>query len=92
MSHTCHWPGCKREVPPKMWGCRAHWFTLPADLRAAVWREYRPGQEIRKDPSEAYLAVADEVHRWCLDYDRKYLPKTRSNEPEPPRTLGLFDN
>jgi len=30
MSHHCHWPGCIREVPPKMWGCSTHWFRLPA--------------------------------------------------------------
>lgn len=68
MSHTCHWPGCRRVVPPRMWGCRNHWFTLPKRLRDAIWREYRPGQEIDKNPSKEYLEVADEVQKWCYQY------------------------
>jgi hypothetical protein len=30
---------------------------VPADLQRAVWATYRRGQEIRKDPSRAYLAA-----------------------------------
>jgi hypothetical protein len=37
--------------------CRAHWFALPPKIRSAIWREYRPGQEISKRPSLRYLAV-----------------------------------
>jgi hypothetical protein len=31
---------------------------VPKTLRHAVWRTYRPGQEIDKDPSAAYLESA----------------------------------
>lgn len=62
--HTCHWPDCEKEVPPAMWGCRAHWFRLPKRLRDAIWREYVPGQEITKTPSDGYMEVALEVQRW----------------------------
>jgi hypothetical protein len=62
--HTCHWPGCNKQVPPAMWGCKVHWFRLPAVLRAKIWRAYQPGQEERGDPSEAYLDAADEVQAW----------------------------
>lgn len=65
--HHCHWPGCNKQVPPAMWGCRQHWFKLPAELRAKVWREYQPGQEIDGTPSAAYLAVADEVQKWIKE-------------------------
>lgn len=34
--HHCHWPGCNKAVPPAMWGYKAHWFRLPARLRADV--------------------------------------------------------
>ena len=67
MSHTCHHPGCTEKVPPKLWGCRKHWFRLPKRLRDKIWATYVPGQEIRKDPSPEYLEVADEVQRWCLE-------------------------
>ena len=57
MSHTCHAHGCTRAVPPAMWGCRTHWFSLPKNIRNAVYREYRPGQEDDKQPSLRYMAV-----------------------------------
>jgi hypothetical protein len=63
-SHHCHWPGCDKQVPPAMWGCGKHWFSLPPPLRAKVWRSYVPGQEITMTPSAAYLAVAEEVQQW----------------------------
>lgn len=65
--HECHWPGCTRQVPPAMWGCKTHWFRLPARLRAAIWRTYQPGQEVTMTPSAEYLRVADEVQRWCRE-------------------------
>lgn len=68
MKHNCHWPGCTKEVPPRMWGCRPHWFMLTPILRARIWATYVPGQEMRKDPSDEYLRVADQVQQWCRDY------------------------
>ena len=62
--HTCHWPGCGKAVPPAMWGCSRHWFALPPALRNKIWGTYRPGQEITKTPSAAYLAAAKEVQAW----------------------------
>ena len=64
MKHTCHWPGCEAEVPPKMWGCKPHWFKLPLRLRQEVWNAYRPGQEVDKLPSLLYIQVANDVKRW----------------------------
>lgn len=62
--HHCHWPGCDKQVPPAMWGCKAHWFKLPAALRNKIWVAYRPGQEIEGTPSRAYVEVALEVQDW----------------------------
>lgn len=77
--HKCHWPGCEAEVPPAMWGCIPHWYTLPAMLRAKVWRTFVPGQEITLTPSEEYLAVMREVQAWIS----KHLAAPR--QPRPPR-------
>lgn len=68
-SHTCHWPGCGKVVPPALWGCRYHWFKLPKPLRDEVWRTYRPGQEITKTPSAEYLAVAKKIQVWIEAYN-----------------------
>ena len=64
MIHTCHWPACPKRVPPAMWGCREHWFTLPKPLRDLIWNEYRPGQELTKTPSVRYLEAAARVRDW----------------------------
>ncbi|MGD9797565.1 MAG: hypothetical protein AB7V15_05585 [Acidimicrobiia bacterium] len=66
--HGCHWPGCETQVPPAMWGCKAHWFKLPKRLRDAIWDEYVPGQEARMDPSDEYLTVAREVQAWIEEH------------------------
>lgn len=62
--HHCHWPGCDKQVPPAMWGCKTHWFKLPRALRNKVWATYQPGQEVDLSPSAEYLAVAHEVQAW----------------------------
>ena len=82
MKHTCHWPGCDVEVPPKMWGCKKHWFTLPKILRDAIWRTYRPGQEVDKNPSEDYLHEADRVQLWCHGYNAGVRAQTRQLQDE----------
>jgi hypothetical protein len=73
-SHECHWPGCKTQVPPAMWGCKPHWFALPAYLRDKVWKAYRPGQEKTGTPSAAYVEVAREVQAWIAAHIKKAEP------------------
>jgi hypothetical protein len=58
MTHTCHARGCARAVPERMFMCLRHWRMVPRALQAEIWAEYVPGQEIRKDPTDAYLDVA----------------------------------
>lgn len=62
--HFCHWPDCREQVPPKLWGCRHHWFALPKSIRDAIWRAYVPGQEVTKTPSAAYIAAARAAQDW----------------------------
>jgi hypothetical protein len=58
MAHTCHATECPVAVPPAMFMCKRHWFSLPRHLRAWVWRTYRPGQEDDKRPSREYCEAA----------------------------------
>jgi len=69
--HHCHWPGCDKTVPPATWGCRKHWYMLPAALRSLIWRTFRPGQEETKTPSREYVDAARKVQEWIA---RKYPP------------------
>lgn len=68
--HHCHWPGCSELVPPAAWGCRPHWYSLPEHLRTRIWAAYRPGQEVAKNPSRQYLAVAKEVQAWIAQHSQ----------------------
>lgn len=67
-NHSCHWPGCKRQVPPAMWGCKPHWFKLPKSLRDRIWLAYAIGQEMDMSPSDGYLDAAYEVQCWIHDH------------------------
>lgn len=58
MPHTCHALGCIAVIPPSLFMCRRHWYRVPRALRMAIWQAYRPGQEVSKDPSEAYIHAA----------------------------------
>lgn len=69
--HGCHWPGCTVDVPPAVWGCRKHWYSLPRGLRDRIWAAYRPGQERDKRPSADYLEVARDVQNWIAANERR---------------------
>lgn len=69
--HTCHWPGCGLAVSARFWGCSTHWYLLPAQIRREIWRTYRVGQEIDKQPSPEYLAAAHSAREFARDYDAR---------------------
>ena len=52
--HTCHWPGCNKQVHPALWGCKPHWFKLPQRIRNQIWANYRTGQEESLNVSKGY--------------------------------------
>lgn len=59
--HKCHAEGCNVSVPPRLLMCAIHWSRLPYRLKMAILIEYRPGQEIDKQPSPKYLEVMREA-------------------------------
>lgn len=59
--HLCHAEGCPVEVAPSLLMCLKHWRMVPPPLKAAVWREYRRGQEVDKRPSPGYLKAAGDA-------------------------------
>lgn len=66
--HSCHWPGCAEQVPPAMWGCRAHWLALPQKIRSRIWATFVPGQEVRGTPTQEYLEAAATAQRWIEEH------------------------
>lgn len=67
--HTCHATGCVRGVPPRLFMCPKHWYALPKAKQDAIWATYESGQEIRKDPSQAYLDAARDAIVWLESYE-----------------------
>lgn len=59
--HHCHATNCKVPVPPEMFTCRKHWFSLPKSLRDAIWKAYRKGQCDDMNPSKEYCLAAKEA-------------------------------
>lgn len=55
--------GCQTEIPPKLFMCLKHWRMVPVDCQKQVWQHYVNGQEIRKDPTTAYLAIVQHCIR-----------------------------
>ena len=86
-NHHCHWPGCTRQVPPALWGCRGHWYTLPAELRTRIWRTYKPGQEVKGTPSAAYVEVAQAVQEWIAQHEASKAPKETPAAPASEKPL-----
>jgi hypothetical protein len=79
MSHTCHAQDCNVPVPPKMFMCRSHWYRLPKSYRDRVWATYMPGQEIRKDPTAAYMVASYEAIKWIAEKEgRVFDPSSQT--------------
>lgn len=65
VTHPCRWPGCHRKVGLKLWGCKPHWFALPASIRTRIWDSYRPGQEHDLKPSAQWVEADQEAREYA---------------------------
>lgn len=86
MKHLCHAEHCSKEVPPKLLMCYRHWKMVPADLQILVWRYYRRGQELTKDPSREYLEAARQAIAAVAEKER--TQRALETYPKTPRTLA----
>jgi hypothetical protein len=57
---------------------------VPAPLQAGVWATYRPGQEVDKKPTRAYLDAADAAIA-------AVAAKEAAKTPQPSDQLRLFN-
>ena len=65
--HCCGWPGCPVKVELDLWGCKHHWFTLPREVRQAIWKAYRRGQTVWTASPE-YLAAITAAAKWIRQH------------------------
>ena len=68
--HTCHAIDCNACCPPKMFMCLRHWRMLPKFAQNDIWKEYRLGQEIRKNPSNEYIKAAQRAQILVLNKEK----------------------
>jgi hypothetical protein len=73
MTHRCSWPGCTLRVDPHLWGCRVHWFRVPADLRRELQRHFVPGQSV-STWTIGYRAAFEAVERWITEQSERARP------------------
>lgn len=65
--HHCHATGCTTAVPPEMFMCRKHWWSLPKRMRDNIWKYYRPGQCNDWNISHEYAEAAKEAVRYIAN-------------------------
>lgn len=62
-THECHWPHCGERVPRSLWGCRKHWYMLPARIRDQINWAWRHGTLAEYD------AALEEAQQWIEGTD-----------------------
>lgn len=68
-THSCFWPECPQRVAASQLGCAPHWRRLPKHLRDAIWRSFRPGQEIDGVVSAGYRRAVRSVLAYVRELD-----------------------
>jgi hypothetical protein len=79
VKHLCHAIGCNVEVAPRLLMCPRHWAMVPGLMKAAIYAEYRCGQEQDKRPTRAYVKAA----RAAINRVREIEEARRAEEMEP---------
>lgn len=90
MSHTCHATECTVSVPPAMFMCKRHWFSLPKAMRDAIWRYYRPGQCDDWAISHEYANAARDAVRFIAAKEGK-TPDTSIYDMLDPERKAVVD-
>ena len=86
MAHTCHATECHARVPPEMFMCRRHWFSLPKRLRDRIWATYRDGQCDDWEISHAYADAARECVQFIAAKEGKQPDTAVYDFLDPERT------
>jgi hypothetical protein len=77
-AHHCHAKECTEPCPPKHLMCAKHWRMVPQELQQQVWASYRPGQELDKRPSEAWMFAAKAAILAVFQREQEHRAKIRA--------------
>lgn len=81
--HACGWPGCQRPVPLELWGCSRHWYTLPAEIRDALWQGYTRGKF-----SPEWIAANDAALAWIQELPARFAARNVGKDTPVPGQGG----
>ncbi len=62
--------------------CLNHWHMVPNAVQDLIWKHYRPGQEIDKEPTIEYIATAFVSISCVALKEGRQLPILRTKEQE----------
>lgn len=91
--HTCHAIGCTARVPPRLLMCATHWKRVPKELQQRILATYVPGQEQRKDPTDAYMEAQRAAVQAVAEKEGKLTGTSakRKRGASHPNQLALID-
>ncbi len=72
----CNADGCNKRINHCVFMCGYHWGLVPVHLQKDIYRYYRKGQEIDKNPSPDYISVANVAIRTVKE--RRYASAKRT--------------
>lgn len=72
-SHHCIMSNCAQEIPANRLMCRPHWKMVPQELQRAVWKHYRPGQEVDRNLSCDYMIAAKRAIEAVVEFEAQQL-------------------
>lgn len=63
--HKCFHPACDKQIDADLFGCRAHWYALPPDMRSRIWKTFR---EWKAKRSMYHYRAMREAQQGAIDF------------------------
>lgn len=54
--NQCPHPKCEAMKPTSMYACRSHWFSLPKNIKAKIWRGYKENASLWLEADKEAIA------------------------------------
>ena len=70
-AYVCQAAGCKTIIPPSMFLCRVHWFSLPEPMRAEIIVEELARETKDNLPNAALVAAVARAREWIAEHAGK---------------------
>lgn len=71
-TNKCPHPACDKQKPTNQYSCKAHWFSLPQEIRDKIWKGYKTSADLWLEGDEE--AQAYWLKRMPKDPNQLELP------------------